>query len=76
MNIKQYPDILTVSDVAKILNVGINSAYNLVKRGIIPSKKIGRIYRVPKSALLKYLYSNKNICDKMNDVSSLEGEKT
>ena len=57
MNLKQYPDILTVRDVAKILKIGINSAYTLIKSGEIASHKIGRIYRIPKICLIKYLKS-------------------
>lgn len=59
MNLKQYPDILTVRDVAKILKIGINSAYMLIKSGEIASHKIGRIYRIPKVCLIKYLRSAK-----------------
>ena len=55
MNLKQYPDILTVKDVAKILKIGTNSAYKLIKNGDISSHKIGRIYRIPKVCLIKYL---------------------
>lgn len=61
MNLKQYPDILTVKDVAKILKIGINSAYMLIKSGEIPSHKIGRIYRIPKICLFQYLKSAKRI---------------
>ena len=59
MNLKQYPDILTVKDVAKILKIGINSAYMLINSGEIASHKIGRIYRIPKVCLIKYLGSAK-----------------
>lgn len=57
MKLKDYPDVCTVKDVAKILNIGINSAYELVKNGTIRSRKIGRIYRVPKSCIVEYLKS-------------------
>lgn len=55
MKLKDYPDVCTVKDVAEILNIGINSAYELVKNGSIRSKKIGRIYRIPKTYILEYL---------------------
>ena len=61
MKLKQYPDILTVKDVAKILKIGINSAYKLINNGDIPSHKIGRIYRVPKMCLIRYLQKTNNI---------------
>lgn len=55
MKLKDYPDVCTVKDVAEILNIGINSAYELVKNGSIRSKKIGRIYRIPKTYIWEYL---------------------
>lgn len=66
MNIKDYPDILTVKDVAKILKIGINSAYKLIQDGDIASHKIGRIYRVPKICLIQYINSAKTVLNTGN----------
>lgn len=66
MKLKEYPDVLTVKDVSKILNIGINSAYQLVQKGVIRSHKIGKIYRIPKICVIEYLKSaadNKNSND-------------
>jgi len=61
MILKDYNDVLTVSDVAEILKVGRNTAYKLVKDGQIKSHKIGRVYRVPKICMQDFLYSAKYI---------------
>lgn len=56
--------LLSLDDVQKILNIGRNKAYELIRTNTIPSFKIGREWRVTKEALDKYiesLNSNKNI---------------
>ena len=55
MKLKDCPDVCIVKELAEILNIGINSAYELVKNGSIRSRKIGRIYRVPKVCIIEYL---------------------
>jgi len=49
------PEILTVQETAKYLRLKRSTAYELVKQGVIPSVKLGRQIRVPKSKLLKML---------------------
>lgn len=48
MDDKQY---LRVPEVAKILGISRSKTYELIRQGVIPSVKFGRIIRVP-SALL------------------------
>lgn len=54
----QNKEILTVRDVAKRLNIGINGAYALVRERRIRSVRIGRQYRIPAKALEAYLDSD------------------
>lgn len=54
---KDYPDILTVPQVAEALNIGINSAYRLVKERKIGCKRIGRKIIVPKKCLEDFILS-------------------
>lgn len=49
------PAVLTVQDIAAILVVGINTAYRLLRSGEIQSVRVGRQYRVARSALMQYL---------------------
>ena len=47
--------LLTVPEVAKVLRIGRNLAYELVARGEIPSVRLGRVIRVPRSSLERWL---------------------
>ena len=50
-----YDDILTVPDLARMLNVGRNTAYEIVRAGIIPSVIIGRQVRISKYSVIDYI---------------------
>ena len=49
------PLVLTVEEAAKALRIGRTAAYEAVRRGEIPSVRIGRSLRVPRHALEKLL---------------------
>ena len=53
--LKDYPDVMSVSQLAEALNIGRNSAYELIKSGEIAYRKIGRKYLIPKRCVLDYL---------------------
>lgn len=54
-----YPDVVTVNDVVKMLRVGRTTAYELVKKNKIKNvKKIGDRYRIPKRSVIEYLLNN------------------
>lgn len=53
--LENYPDILSVADVIKILNVGKRSVYKLIHTGDLYSRKIGREYKIPKKDLIDYI---------------------
>ena len=44
-----------IEDVAKLLGIGRNSAYDAAKRGDIPTIKVGRRILVPRAALHRLL---------------------
>ena len=50
-----YPDVVTVAELAKMLNIGRNTAYELVRANIIPNVKIGKSIRISKKAVIDYL---------------------
>ena len=50
-----FGDILTVPDLAAMLNVGRNTAYELVRAGIVPSIRIGRQVRISKQSVIDYI---------------------
>lgn len=51
----ELPLTLRVEDLTSILDIGRNTAYELVRCGKIRSIRIGRQLRIPKDALQDYL---------------------
>ena len=52
---ENLPLVLHVKELAEILSISQNTAYALVRSGQIRSIRTGRIYRIPKDALIEYL---------------------
>lgn len=52
---RHYPDALTPRQVQEMLGVGQRMTYGLLRTGKIPSVRMGRLYRVPKVAVIDYL---------------------
>jgi len=50
-----YPDILKVPEVSKILRIGIQKVYKLLKNGEIKNRKIDNLYLISKEDLIKYI---------------------
>ena len=55
METTERPAVLSVQDLSKILNIGINGAYALVRDKKIFSVRIGRQYRIPMESVKAYL---------------------
>ena len=51
----ELPLTLRVEDLTSILDIGRNTAYELVRCGTIRSIRIGKQLRIPKDALVEYL---------------------
>lgn len=49
------PLVLSVIETGKVLGIGKNSAYELVRCGKIRSVRIGHQIRIPKDALIDFL---------------------
>ena len=50
-----FPDVVDVSQLQKMLSIGRRSAYALLKDGTISSVMIGNKYRIPKVAVIGYV---------------------
>ena len=50
-----YPDVVTVQDLCKMLNIGRNTAYSLVKSGEIETLRIKNQIRILKKDIIDYL---------------------
>ena len=51
----EFSDVVTVTELAEMLKIGRNTAYELVRAGIIQSVRIGRQIRVSKQTVKDYL---------------------
>lgn len=51
----EYPNIVTVAQLQDMLNIGRNTAYNLLHSGEIKSIRIGKIHKIPKLNVINYL---------------------
>ena len=58
--LKNEPEVMTVVEVAKILRLGRNKAYDLVSSGRLSSIKVGGKIIVPKMCLVSFLTDTKN----------------
>jgi excisionase family DNA binding protein len=47
----EFPDWLTIDEARAVLNIGRSSIYELVRSGTIPSRRFGRLIRIPRKAL-------------------------
>ena len=57
---KDYPDILTIPQVAKALGIGKKAAYALVNNKQLGAVRIGRSIKVPKFCLEEYVKTARN----------------
>ena len=56
--LKKYPAVLTVTEVAEILNVTPATVRRHIKKNDLPHIKVGRLVRIPKDSLIAYLHGN------------------
>jgi excisionase family DNA binding protein len=52
-----YPDVVEVSDLQEMLNIGRNSAYNLIRENKIKHFKVGKSIKIPKIYIIKFTQS-------------------
>lgn len=60
MMLEMYGDVLTIDDVAEILNIKRYKVYQLIRDRTIPVLNIGRPYRIPKIYVLNLLKGIEN----------------
>lgn len=54
-SLDDVPLVISVTELARILRVSRNTAYEIVRSGQIQSVRTGTQIRIPKNALKKYL---------------------
>lgn len=55
MLLTDYPDVLLIGDLCRVLDISIKTAYRLIKEKQIEARKVGRSYRILKISVLSYL---------------------
>ena len=58
---RRYPEALTPRQVREMLGIGQRMTYGLLREGKIQSVRMGRLYRVPKVAVIDYLCREEKI---------------
>ena len=60
---RDFPDILSVLQLSRMLNINEKAAYQLVRENRIDHFKIGRTFRIPKMAVIKYMNKVVSVAD-------------
>ena len=56
--LEAYDDILSVEEACEALKVGHNAIYELLNSGKLKAYKNGRIWKIPKEAVRRYILVN------------------
>lgn len=54
----EFPDILSVDNLQKILKIGKNNVYRFIYTGAIKHMRIGRSIKIPKTFLIDYILTS------------------
>ena len=55
---ESYDDVLTVEEGCEALKIGYNAMYELLNTGKLKGYRNGRMWRIPKAALVEYIQSS------------------
>ena len=55
-----YHEVVTVPEMAKMLRIGRNSAYELINTGQIQSVRVGNQIRIPRSCVIEFLKNSQD----------------
>lgn len=55
---KKQTELITLDELCDILKIGKNTAYTLMRTGELEVFKIGRVWKIPKKAVLQYVNSH------------------
>lgn len=52
---EEYDELITVDDMQRLLGIGKNTAYELLKENKIKCFRIGKIWKIPKRSIEEYI---------------------
>ena len=53
--LEDYSDLLSIQELQEVLNIGRNTAYELLNQGSVPAFRIGRCWKIPKDSVIHYI---------------------
>lgn len=56
-----YNDMVTVEELCEMLRIGRNKAYELLRSGKVSGFRDGRLWMIPKEAVIIYIRNNSRI---------------
>lgn len=56
--LEEYNDILTVEEACELLRIGYNAIYALLGSGKLRGYRNGRVWRIPKESVKKFILEN------------------
>ena len=56
---EDYNDMIAVEELCFMLRIGRNKAYDLLRSGRIGTFRDGRLWMIPKEAVIEYVRKNK-----------------
>lgn len=59
--LSDYPDVMTVEESCEALRVGFNAMYEMLNSGKLKGFRNGRVWLVPKAAIINYIQSSSNL---------------
>lgn len=59
--LESYRDILSVEEACEALRIGYNAMYDLLNNGKLKGYKQGRVWKIPKQAVIKYIVKQSKI---------------
>ena len=72
MMFQEFPDVMSMKEVCKILGISTKTGYKLIADGQLHALKVGRSYRVPKIYLYTYLCKG---CEPPQEEEPKQGSK-
>ena len=64
---ESYPDVVTVKKLYQMLQIGKNTAYELLHNRSLTSIRIGRKFLIPKTYIIAYLRVRKSLQNDVQD---------
>lgn len=66
---EEYDELVTVEDMQKLLGIGKNTAYELLRENKIKCFRIGRVWKIPKRSIEEYILTQSGLQYPQNRLS-------